>query len=254
MRATAVTRNQRLRILDRDGHACVSCGAKESLCMDHILPISRGGDSSDDNLQVLCSACNTKKGNKIDGEEKNSRKRRVNVESRLNQINDASPSDSRLLTPDSLIPDSLIPDSFADDVDEYDIPMPSNDDERSLRVHMALVKPKPAKAAAKTPETFETPDWINRSHWDAWHSCAKRKKATPEQRQMSIDKLSQWRDANLDYAGALENAAVGGYQGLFLPSNQVSQAPRQNKQEALEARNRQIADDWVHEMQQRSAS
>jgi hypothetical protein len=84
--------------------------------MDHILPISRGGDSSDENLQVLCSACNTKKGNKIDGEEKNvastSGQPRVNVEANSIQINDASPSDSGFLIPDSgsLIPDSLIPD------------------------------------------------------------------------------------------------------------------------------------------------
>lgn len=112
MKATGVTRTQRQRILDRDGHKCQSCGATESLCMDHILPISRGGDSSDDNLQVLCSACNTKKGNKIDGEEKNSRQRRVNINPRLTQGNDASPSEPGFLNPDSrsLIADSLIPD------------------------------------------------------------------------------------------------------------------------------------------------
>ena len=61
------------------------------------------------------------------------------------------------------------------------------------------------------------PDWINRVHWDAWHSSPKRKKATGEQRCMAVAKLSEWRDAGQDHAGALENAAVGGYQGLFLP-------------------------------------
>jgi hypothetical protein len=119
IKATGVTRTQRQRILDRDGHACTSCGATDALCMDHILPISRGGDSSYDNLQVLCSACNTKKSNKIDGEEKNSRQRRVNVGANSIHRNDASPSESGSLIPESgslipesgsLIPDSLIPD------------------------------------------------------------------------------------------------------------------------------------------------
>jgi len=73
---------------------------------------------------------------------------------------------------------------------------------------------KPARAPA-----FEPPDWINRQHWDVWHSTAKRKKATPEQRQMAVDKLAEWRAAGLDYATALENAAIGGNQGLFLPSS-----------------------------------
>ena len=76
----------------------------------------------------------------------------------------------------------------------------------------------PRKRSA-TP-VFELPDWINRTHWDAWHSCPKRKKATAEQKQMAIDKLDKWREAGQDHAGALENAAVGGYQGLFLPDAQ----------------------------------
>ena len=110
IKATGVTRNQRQRILERDKYVCQSCGATDNLCIDHIMPVSCGGDSSDENLQALCGSCNTKKGNKIDGEDKNSRQRRVYVGSNLNQKNRPSPSDS--LIPDSLIPDSLIPDSL----------------------------------------------------------------------------------------------------------------------------------------------
>ena len=76
----------------------------------------------------------------------------------------------------------------------------------------------PRKRSA-TPE-FELPDWINREHWDAWHSCPKRKKATAEQKQLAVNKLDKWRLAGQDHAGALENAAVGGYQGLFIPDAQ----------------------------------
>ena len=64
---------------------------------------------------------------------------------------------------------------------------------------------------------FELPDWINKKHWDAWHSCPKRKKATDAQKQMAVDKLAEWRDAGIDHAAALENAAIAGWQGLFKP-------------------------------------
>ena len=107
--ASGVTRTQRARIFERDSYTCQSCGSKEHLCIDHILPVSRGGDSSDENLQTLCLSCNTTKGNKLDGEEKNSRQRRNDVESNSNQQSSSLPSDS--LIPDSLnlIPDSPIP-------------------------------------------------------------------------------------------------------------------------------------------------
>ncbi len=73
------------------------------------------------------------------------------------------------------------------------------------------------KATRKRASTFELPDWINRQHWDAWHSCPKRKKASDAQKQMAVDKLAQWRQAGIDYAAALENAAIAGWQGLFKP-------------------------------------
>ena len=73
------------------------------------------------------------------------------------------------------------------------------------------------KGKAASPP-FVLPDWVNAKHWDTWHSCQKRKKATPDQKQMAIDKLAAWRASGLDFAGALENAAIGGNQGLFLPS------------------------------------
>ena len=44
---------------------------------------------------------------------------------------------------------------------------------------------------------------------------------------MTVDKLMAWRDQGLDYAGALENAALGGYQGLFLPDKGKQDVARQ---------------------------
>lgn len=73
------------------------------------------------------------------------------------------------------------------------------------------------KRREESPVGFVVPDWINSDHWDVWHQCKKRKNATDGQKQLSVDKLAAWRDQGFDYAGALENAAAGGYQGLFLP-------------------------------------
>lgn len=43
---------------------CVACGSKENIVADHIIPLSRGGDNSEGNLQPLCHSCNCSKKNK----------------------------------------------------------------------------------------------------------------------------------------------------------------------------------------------
>ncbi len=52
----------RTRVLDRDGWQCVYCGSKKDLQIDHIIPFSRGGATTFENLEVLCGECNKKKG------------------------------------------------------------------------------------------------------------------------------------------------------------------------------------------------
>lgn len=67
-----MTSKLRQRIKERDGFTCKQCGAsvqKEPnllLEIDHIIPVSKGGLTTEDNLQTLCWRCNRKKGNKID--------------------------------------------------------------------------------------------------------------------------------------------------------------------------------------------
>lgn len=52
----------RRNILKRDGFRCQYCGTKShELTIDHIIPKSRGGSDSWDNLVSACKSCNNKK-------------------------------------------------------------------------------------------------------------------------------------------------------------------------------------------------
>lgn len=64
-----VTDSLRYDVLKRDGFRCCVCGATASdgvkLEVDHIIPVSKGGKSTMDNLQTLCERCNRGKRDKI---------------------------------------------------------------------------------------------------------------------------------------------------------------------------------------------
>jgi 5-methylcytosine-specific restriction endonuclease McrA len=56
----------RANILLRDEDTCQYCGKhSRDLTLDHVIPRSRGGKSTWENLVASCKACNGKKGNRL---------------------------------------------------------------------------------------------------------------------------------------------------------------------------------------------
>ena len=66
-----MTQILRDKIKRRDNYTCQYCGLSTRdepnllLEIDHIIPVSRGGLTTEDNLQTLCWICNRRKSNKI---------------------------------------------------------------------------------------------------------------------------------------------------------------------------------------------
>lgn len=52
----------RRTVFERDGGLCVECRSNFDLQYDHVIPVALGGATSVENLQLLCSTCNQRKG------------------------------------------------------------------------------------------------------------------------------------------------------------------------------------------------
>lgn len=61
-----ITRSEWLSVLKKYGHKCLWCGRTDArLTMDHVVPLDKGGSHTINNIQPLCSSCNSRKGIKI---------------------------------------------------------------------------------------------------------------------------------------------------------------------------------------------
>jgi 5-methylcytosine-specific restriction endonuclease McrA len=52
-------------IYKRDDHECQYCGTTKDLTLDHVIPRSKGGQDTWENLVTCCIKCNLKKGDKL---------------------------------------------------------------------------------------------------------------------------------------------------------------------------------------------
>jgi len=60
-----IPQETRHEVWTRDGGKCVDCSAEDYLEYDHIIPVSRGGANTAQNVQLLCRRCNSKKSDRI---------------------------------------------------------------------------------------------------------------------------------------------------------------------------------------------
>jgi 5-methylcytosine-specific restriction endonuclease McrA len=55
----------RREVLRRDHHRCQYCGSTKHLTLDHVIPRSKGGQHSWDNVVIACATCNSFKGDRL---------------------------------------------------------------------------------------------------------------------------------------------------------------------------------------------
>jgi 5-methylcytosine-specific restriction endonuclease McrA len=55
----------RRAVFARDDWTCQYCGARSNLTVDHVIPRSKGGPSSWDNIVASCAPCNRRKGDAL---------------------------------------------------------------------------------------------------------------------------------------------------------------------------------------------
>ncbi|RSV11654.1 HNH endonuclease, partial [Sphingomonas sp. ABOLF] len=77
----------RQQVFERDGFQCCDCGAEDRLECDHVVPVSKGGETTLENLQTLCKPCNARKRDRI-------RKSDQRGQTRTNSDTAGSPVDS----------------------------------------------------------------------------------------------------------------------------------------------------------------
>jgi 5-methylcytosine-specific restriction endonuclease McrA len=64
-RDTSRRKITRRAVFARDGWSCQYCGTRSSLTVDHVIPRSKGGDSSWENIVASCAPCNRRKGDRL---------------------------------------------------------------------------------------------------------------------------------------------------------------------------------------------
>ena len=55
----------RRAVFARDDWTCQYCGSRSNLTVDHVVPRSKGGPSSWENIVASCAPCNRRKGNAL---------------------------------------------------------------------------------------------------------------------------------------------------------------------------------------------
>jgi 5-methylcytosine-specific restriction endonuclease McrA len=52
-------------VLQRDNHTCQYCGSRKHLTLDHVIPRSKGGQHTWENVVTACAPCNGRKSDRL---------------------------------------------------------------------------------------------------------------------------------------------------------------------------------------------
>jgi 5-methylcytosine-specific restriction endonuclease McrA len=67
-RVATLTKREWEQVLKAHNGLCMRCQTSENISMDHIVPLSRGGNHTKENVQPLCRPCNSRKKNRLESE------------------------------------------------------------------------------------------------------------------------------------------------------------------------------------------
>ncbi len=103
----------RYEILARDNYECQECSSVDYLQIDHIHPVSKGGETTRDNLQVLCRTCNARKRDRVRKEvQRNSTEIPRNSSDKVSPL---APPDKEVPTPLEITPPYIPPSKHVSD-------------------------------------------------------------------------------------------------------------------------------------------
>jgi len=97
----------------------------------------------------------------------------------------------------------------------------------------------------------DLPDWLPTDVWTDWveHRKAKRKPLTQRAAELTIERLATLRERGYTAKELIENAIMSDWQGIYEPKQDAKTVRGQssaNRQQQLEDRNRNVADNWLN--------
>lgn len=214
----------RQQIFERDGYACVDCGATERLECDHIIPVSKGGTSEEDNLQTLCRSCNARKRDRIRKRDERGQVRTSSDKAGQSlTIRTLTPSLDKERSPRPPKEINLNPEGDASPCEADPIGFPV-----SLRLALAIAT---CQAIQRIKPPFILPADIPAQPWGDFVAMRQRirKPMTDRAKHLAVIELRKLAVDGWPPGDVLNNSTMNSYQGLVPPKGRNNGQYRQDR-------------------------